>query len=84
MEEAKRRYEYFVADERARIAYQQREKFLRDQANYIHTAKMEGLEEGAKQKALETARKLKDMGMTAEQIQEATGLEEPELGRLFS
>jgi hypothetical protein len=24
---------------------QQREKFLRDQANYIHTAKMEGLEE---------------------------------------
>ena len=46
MQEAKRRYEYFVADERARIAYQQREKFLRDQANYIHTAKMEGLAAG--------------------------------------
>ena len=130
MQEAKRRYEYFVADERARIAYQQREKFLRDQANYIHTAKMEGLsagreeglelgkaeglelgkaagleqglevgkakglqqgleqgrtrglEEGAKQKALETARKLKDMGMSAEQIKEATGLEDSELDKL--
>ena len=46
MQAAKRRYEYFIADERARIAYQQRSKFLHDQANYIYTARQEGLEEG--------------------------------------
>lgn len=49
MKAAKERYDYFVADEKARIAYQQREKYLRDQANYIHTAKMQGLAEGRKE-----------------------------------
>ena len=37
---------YFIADEKARIAYQQRSMFLHDQANYIYTARKEGLEEG--------------------------------------
>jgi len=87
LQAAKQRYEYFIADERARIAYQQRSMFLHDQANYIHTARLKGLaegreegrEEGARRKALETARRLLDRGMEKEEIAEITGLPPEEL-----
>jgi predicted transposase/invertase (TIGR01784 family) len=71
-----------VADERARIAYQQREKFLRDQANYIHTAKMEGLAAGRAEMKQETARKMKKLGIPLQQITDVTGLSEEELGKI--
>jgi predicted transposase/invertase (TIGR01784 family) len=96
MEAAKKRYDYFIADKQARIAYQQREKFLRDQANYIYTAKMqglakgreegrqEGIEEGKHDQALTTARKLHNMGLATEKIAEATGLTEEEITSALS
>ena len=90
MKAAKERYDYFIADKKARIAYQQREKFLRDQANYIYTARMEGhaeghaegIEQGKHDQAIESARKLRNMGLSPEQIVEATGLTAEEISRL--
>lgn len=83
MKAAKERYDYFVADKKARIAYQQREKFLRDQANYIYTAKMEGIAEGIEK----TAMKMLDEGIAVEVIGKVTGLskervEELQTGRV--
>jgi predicted transposase/invertase (TIGR01784 family) len=83
---AKRRYEYFIADEKARIAYQQRSMFLHDQANYIYTARKEGLEEGReegkKEEKRAIARKMKELGLSPPQISKATGLEEQEIETL--
>lgn len=82
MQAAKRRYEYFIADERARIAYQQRSKFLHDQANYIYTARKEGISEGEKKHAVTTARKLLKKGMSPAETAEITGLNLEEVEKL--
>lgn len=87
---AKKRYDYFVADEKARIAYQQREKFLRDQANYIYTARMEGhaeghaegVEAGKQLQLFETAKKLKKKGLSVAEIADITGLTEKEIANM--
>ena len=95
---ARRRYEYFIADEKARIAYQQRSMFLHDQANYIYTARKEGREEGREigleegrqegrqegrvEEKKATARKMKELGISPSQISKVTGLEEKEIETL--
>ena len=43
---AKKRYDYFIADEKARLAYLAREMFLHDQATNIAEARRNGLAEG--------------------------------------
>ena len=49
---------------------------------YTHCGYVEGLEDGAKKNALETAAKLKNMGLSTEQICEATGLTAEEVAAL--
>ena len=44
--------------------------------------KQNGIEEGAKEKQIEIAKKLLKMGMTVEQIKEATKLSEKEIKKL--
>ncbi|AXE10722.1 TPA: hypothetical protein H2V79_004629 [Salmonella enterica] len=44
----------------------------------------EGLQEGAAEKAQTIARQLRNMGMTPEQIEQATGLSGAELKKLFA
>ncbi|EAA4823827.1 hypothetical protein D5A36_25460 [Salmonella enterica subsp. enterica] len=44
----------------------------------------EGREEGAAEKAQTIARQLRNMGMTPEQIEQATGLSGAELKKLFA
>ena len=80
--QAIKRYEYFVADEPSRLAYEARQKFLHDQASCLADARREGLTEGlekgraegVREKALETAEKLLPSGLSIEKIAEATGL----------
>ena len=48
----------------------------------LEDGKTQGMAQGAKQKALETAAKLKAMGLSAEQICDATGLSAEELAAL--
>ena len=45
-EDAQRKYKYFIADERARAAYQARSMFLHDQASLMKQSREEGFEEG--------------------------------------
>jgi len=66
--------------------YEQSLKVYRDLYNVIDTAfgdgKAEGLAEGEKRKALETARKLRERGFSAEEISELTGLSFDEVQEL--
>lgn len=68
---ADERYKSFTANEQARLAYQARSMFLHDRATELAVA----LDE----KARETAKKLKGMGLSIGQIAEATGLLETEV-----
>jgi len=72
-------------DSQERMAYEDSLKYYRDIRNSISTAREEGREEGEKNKASETAKKLISMGiLTAEQIAEATGLCTEEVIRIKS
>jgi len=90
--QAMKRYEYFVADEQARLAYEARQKFLHDQASYLGDARQEGhaeglqkgIAKGERKKALETAEKLLPSGLSLEQIAEATGLSVEEVKSITS
>ena len=44
--------------------------------------KQNGIEEGAKEKQIEIAKKLLKMGMTIKQVKEATNLDEEEIKKL--
>ena len=84
--DVKKRYDEFTADEHARAAARARKMFLLDQNTREYEAREEGLSEGEsrgrKKNAIETATKLKDMGLEAEKISEATGLTEAEIDKL--
>ena len=72
------RYKEFMANEEARLAYQARSMYLHDEASRLCDAR----EEGELKKARETAKKLKTMGLTHEQIADATGLSKEEIEKL--
>ncbi len=71
--------EKLSADEKTRMLAEQRERALKDEASLLGGARRQGvkdgLEKGARNKAIETAAKLLKMGvLSAEQIADATGL----------
>jgi len=72
------RYKKFDANREARQAYEDRVKYLRDQANLLYTAEVEGrakgMEEGQRQAQLDIARRLKASGLSVTAIAQATGL----------
>ena len=53
-----------------------------DVINQLYYAKEEGLAEGEAKKSLEIAKKMLEMGLSVEQITEATGLSEEEIIKL--
>ena len=55
-----------------------------DVINQLYYAKEEGLAEGKEEKSLEIAKKMLEMGLSVEQITEATGLSEEEVLKLKS
>ncbi|HAU3197436.1 TPA: Rpn family recombination-promoting nuclease/putative transposase [Salmonella enterica subsp. diarizonae] len=50
----------------------------------LQEGRQEGRQEGAAEKAQTIARQLRNMGMTPEQIEQATGLSGAELKKLFA
>ena len=54
----------------------------RDIRNYIAFARKEGREEGARKKALETARALLSLGVSMDIITKSTGVPEEEIQRM--
>ena len=55
-----------------------------DVINQLYYAKEEGLAEGKTEERLEIAKKMLEMGLSVEQITEATGLSEEEVLKLKS
>ena len=53
-----------------------------DVINQLYYAKKKGLAEGREEKSLEIAKKMLEMGLSVEQITEATGLSEEEIIKL--
>jgi predicted transposase/invertase (TIGR01784 family) len=68
------------------MQYEESLKYYRDLKNSLDTAREEGLKEGLKEgeqrKQIEIARKLKQMGMSSDEIQEITGLSREDIERL--
>ena len=64
----------FTVKEKERYLYQRRLDFERSRLSEMNEARAEGKAEGERRKALDTARRLKGMGMEIAKIAEATGL----------
>jgi len=78
MAKAHRRYEAFTRDDQARMAYESRIAFQRDQISREQAAEKEGELKGK----LDTARNLKILGISPQQIAQATGLSLEDIDRL--
>lgn len=82
--------EFLSQDERERALYENRQKALRDWNSSLYNAHEEGVEEGMEKgmekgerhQALATARNLLGMGLSVEQIAQATGLSVAEVEHL--
>jgi predicted transposase/invertase (TIGR01784 family) len=79
---AEKRYQKFIADEQLRSRMDARDKFIRTNAQLLHDAREEGLEEGRKETMLETARGMKNKGIPLETIAEITGFSAEEVAGL--
>ncbi len=69
---AEKRYEKFMANEQLRSRMDARDKFVRTNAQLLHDAREEGLEAGWKESMRETARGMKNKGISVETIGEIT------------
>ena len=75
--------EALSADQDVRILTEEREKALRDEISIIGSERRSARREGERKKAVETAKKLLQMGiLSTEQIADATGLERAEIDKL--
>ena len=86
LEQAKEKLDIMKMPEEDRVAYERYQKQLHHEASLYESTyilgQLEGREEGQKQKALETARKMREKGFALEQIAELTGLSLSELKEL--
>lgn len=79
--------EKLSADQKTRYMAEVRERALKNEISMLSAAKKEGMKEGFEagkhEKAVETAKKLLNVGvLTSEQIAEVTGLSLEEVGSL--
>ena len=83
IKEAKADYEDFLTDAQLREAQFEHEMFLHDQAQAKSDAHKEGYEEGMErgehEKAVAVAKNLIKMGLSVQQVSEATGLSVDEI-----
>ena len=73
---------YLTGDAEVRRLAELREKWEMDRINAISYATKVGKEEGIKEGIIKTAKKLLKMGMTIEQVMEATGLKKEEIEKI--
>ena len=78
----KKEMNYLTGDAAVQRLAELREKWEMDRVSAINYATRKGKSEGAKEKQIEIAKKLLKMGMTVEQIKEATKLSEKEIKKL--
>jgi predicted transposase/invertase (TIGR01784 family) len=71
--------EFLSQDSEARIRYEERQKYLHDEASAMEWAMDNGLEKGERRKALEIAKNLLKEGLAIDLISKATGLSEKEI-----
>ena len=81
-ERARKEMNYLTGDAAVQRLAELREKWEMDRVSAINYATRKGKSEGAKEKQIEIAKKLLKMGMTVEQIKEATKLSEKEIKKL--
>ncbi|MBU7315612.1 Rpn family recombination-promoting nuclease/putative transposase [Paenibacillus sp. SM 69] len=74
--------EFLSQNEEARRLYEMRQKALHDEASMIDGAKEEGKREGKREKEIEVAKNLLEMGLDVTKIAKATGLPESEVKKL--
>lgn len=74
LKEARQKLLYMTMTDKERIAYDAHMDDIMVQNDVLDTAKMEGRAEGRAEGILDTARNLRAMGMSSDDIQKATGL----------
>ena len=72
-------FENCVQDEQTRYEVIVRERNMKDYAGGLYAAQQRGIEQGARDAKLETAKKFIGMGLTIEQVVQGTGLTEEEV-----
>ncbi len=90
MEHAHKSYEKFTADDELLQVYEAREKRLHDEATRLSDAMEEGLQKGrveGMQKGhlkglMDSAKKMKELGVSTDIICKSTGLSKKEIGEL--
>lgn len=76
--------EFLSQDREARRLYEERQKYLHDEASMIEWATEKGLAEGEHKKAVEIAKNLLEMGLDVDTIVKASGLSKEEVAALAS
>ncbi|MET3937622.1 putative transposase/invertase (TIGR01784 family) [Paenibacillus sp. PvP094] len=74
--------EFLSQDREARRLYEERQKYLHDEASMIEWATEKGLVEGEKRKAIEIAKNMLSLGIEVSVISKASGLSESEVEAL--
>ncbi len=82
MKHAHKNYEKFKADDELIQVYEAREKRLHDEATKLSDARQEGKQEGRKEGLIESAIKMKELGVSTNIICKSTGLSEKEIEEL--
>lgn len=90
LKKAMEKLEYLSQDQEARRLYEERQKYLHDEASALEWAAekgvqeglMKGLEEGKRKKSLEIARNLLALGVDVQVICQASGLSEQDIEAL--
>ena len=74
--------EFLGQDREARRLYEERQKYLHDEASMIEWATEKGLVEGEKRKAIEIAKNMLSVGIEVSVIAKTSGLTKPEIEAL--
>ena len=82
MSKANKVMDIFYLDEQERKRYEAAWEYESDRLSMISESERKGIERGSRQKALETARILKQLGDSIQKIVQATGLSQEEVASL--
>ncbi|MCI8411227.1 MAG: Rpn family recombination-promoting nuclease/putative transposase [Clostridia bacterium] len=84
IKKANEEYKYLIGDEAERRIAFLREKAIKDEISNVEGAREEGKELGKKEKQIEIAKKLFQMGLNKKQIKEATELSIEEIESILN
>ena len=82
IKKAHNKYKKFTDDDKMRELYDSRIKYERDKKSLIEEAELKGIEKGIEKEKIETARKMKILGLSSDIISKSTGLNVKEIQNL--